>query len=279
MNSVKKLVSVILVLLVSFSSSAQYYYSDIVLNKIANANYALLKANKVKKINTVNNSTATEEENKTSLTQSFSNDWQTLTTETGLYAGIKSVAITTYQNDRIVKKEEEGKNVNTTITYSYDMNGRLSAINSFSNDTSVNFGFDEQHIFSYNNAGTLIKMLKVKNKRDTTLIKFITDDQGNIGEERWYRDNELVETYYYYYNEKRQLTDVVKFNLKAERMLPEFLFDYDAAGNLAQMTQIPYGSSNYFVWKYSYGPKGLKERETCFNKQGNILGTIEYTYN
>lgn len=61
-------------------------------------------------------------------------------------------------------------------------------------------------------------------------------------------------------------------------MLLEFLFDYDATGNLVQMTQIPYGSSNYFVWKYTYNA-GLKEKESCFNKQGNSLGTMEYIYN
>lgn len=81
MNSAKKIIALILFSLATKYANAQYYYSDIVLNKIANANYLLLKNNKIKKISTANNSTATEEENKTTLSQSFSNDWQTLTTE------------------------------------------------------------------------------------------------------------------------------------------------------------------------------------------------------
>jgi hypothetical protein len=74
------------------------------------------------------------------------------------------------------------------------------------------------------------------------------------------------------------LTDIVKFNLKVEKMLPEFLFEYDENNQISKMTQIPFGSSNYFVWHYAYGEKNLKIADFCYSKKGELQGKTEYSY-
>ena len=38
------------------------------------------------------------------------------------------------------------------------------------------------------------------------------------------------------------------------------------------------GDSNYFIWKYTYNDKNLRETEKCFTKERRLLGTIEYDY-
>ena len=121
-------------------------------------------------------------------------------------------------------------------------------------------------------------MLKIKNGTDTTVITFKYDDAGNVGEETWMKNNRVIETYYYYYNAKKQLTDVVRFSRKAKAMLPDYMFEYDTKGHITQMTQTQKGSANYLVWKYQYNEDGMKEKEVVYNKQKEMLGRIEYKY-
>ena len=45
-----------------------------------------------------------------------------------------------------------------------------------------------------------------------------------------------------------------------------------------KMTQITNGGSNYFIWVYTYNDKGLKQTETCYNKQKQLIGKIDYRY-
>jgi hypothetical protein len=121
-------------------------------------------------------------------------------------------------------------------------------------------------------------MLRIKDKSDTTVIHFIKDEAGNTAEEHWIKKNKNIETYYYYYNTNHRLTDIVRFNIKAKRLLPDFLFDYDAQERMSTFTQIPQGSSDYLTWQYIYLENGLKEKELCFNKQKQLVGTVTYTY-
>lgn len=267
------------ILLLSFLAStiilrAQYYYSDILSTQLANSNYLTLKQNKVKKVVTKNN----VEEDIILITQTFSTNWNSLITESQLSIGQTNSSTSTYINNLIVRKTEEGKNVNSEIVYNYAVDGKLLSIQSSSIDTSINKGFNETHSFNYDENGILNSMFKIKNNLDTTFIEFRKDEKGNVIEEIWNSKKNNFATYYYYYNEKNLLTDIVKFNLKANRMLPEFLFENNNSDKLISMTQIPYGSSNYFIWKYYYNEKGLKTSETCANKNSVLLGKMEYNY-
>ena len=35
---------------------------------------------------------------------------------------------------------------------------------------------------------------------------------------------------------------------------------------------------NYFIWRYSYNDKNLRDTERCFSKEKRMLGKIEYEY-
>ena len=109
-------------------------------------------------------------------------------------------------------------------------------------------------------------------------MHFKKDEHQNIIEELWLKKGRLIEHYFYYYNNKNQLTDIVRFNNKAQQMLPDFLFDYDTAGRVIQLTQIPQGSSDYIIWKYVYDERGLKIQDVLLDKRQELLGTVTYTY-
>ncbi len=271
-----KKIIILTVVILYFSNIVycQYYYSDILLTQQANTNYLNLKNNKVKKI-TINNDS---NEDGITIKQTFKDSWNILLTEAQLSIGIANTSTQYYVNNLIARKEEDIKNVNSTINYYYNDKDKLIQINSKSIDTSENKSFEENHIFSYDDKSVLLKMLKIKNNNDTTYIDFLKDEKNNIIEERWTYKNKLIETYYYFYNNQNLITDIVKFNLKVNRMLPEFLFEYNFQNKLVQLTQIPFGSSNYFVWKYYYNDKQLKEKEVGFNKQGEKIGEMTYNY-
>jgi hypothetical protein len=38
------------------------------------------------------------------------------------------------------------------------------------------------------------------------------------------------------------------------------------------------GGSNYIIWKYEYNEKGLKSKETLYNKEKRRMGWIDYLY-
>ena len=113
---------------------------------------------------------------------------------------------------------------------------------------------------------------------DTTVVSFIYDEENQVAEERWTKSNRSIETYYYYYNQKKQITDIVRYNRKAKAMLPDFIFEYNDMDQLSQMTQTQSGSANYLIWRYTYNDQGLKVREVAYNKEKELMGRIEYSY-
>jgi hypothetical protein len=61
--------------------------------------------------------------------------------------------------------------------------------------------------------------------------------------------------------------------------MPDFLFEYNSAGQVTQMITTEEGiSNNYFTWKNTYND-GLRIIEKCFSKEKELLGYFEFEYN
>lgn len=268
----------IIALLVSSQTYTQYYFNDIVANQQSNKQYQLLKDNKIKKMKATSYDGNNQPSEGFSLEQEFSSDYKRLITLSTITSGAVSTLVTYYENDKVKSSHENARGVETQTDYTYDEKGRIQIINSATTDTSVKSTSTETHIWSYNDKNQPQLMLKIKNKKDTTHIEMIPDEYGNIGEERWKRKGAPFETYYYYYNVKSQLTDIVRFNKRAQKLLPDFLFEYDTLGRIKQMIQVPAISSNYMIWKYVFNDKGLKQQELCTDRQKQLVGKIEYIY-
>ena len=121
-------------------------------------------------------------------------------------------------------------------------------------------------------------MLKVKENRDTAYVRFIADGKGNITEEREVHNQDSLPAIYYYYDDQNRLTDVVRYNERAKRLLPDYIFDYGNKSRITSMLVVPEGN-DYQKWIYEYNDRGLKDRETCYGKGKELLGRIEYEYN
>ena len=212
------------------------------------------------------------------IEQQISSDFRKSVTTTALPDNSQSVLTINYENNKVKKTIDANHKVETINSFIYNDKGLLINIASNTNDTAVKINSNEVHIWRYNANNVPEALLKIKNKLDTTFIDFNYDEKGNIGEERWRRKGRVYETYYYYYNDKNLVTDVVRFNSRAKQLLPDFLYEYDDKNRIVKMTQITSGGSNYLVWNYSYNDKGLKESEICYNKQRQLVGRIEYGY-
>ena len=273
----KTFLIVIASILFSKYSMAQYYYLDIIGTRQTNQQYKLLRAFQYKSI-----SATSFEGNQPlkdfMLEQRISNDGSQIVTHSANIGNNESYFISNFSNNRVVKTVDSSTNAINTVLYEYDNAGRLKATTNTSRDFDGKFTSVEKHEWNYNEKGLPEKMLKIKNATDTTVVTFVLDDQDEVAEERWLKKNITLEHWYYYYNPKKQLTDVVRYNNKAKAMLPDYIFEYDPKGHIVQMTQTQKGNANYLVWKYLYNEDGMKEKEIVFNKQKELLGRIEYKY-
>jgi hypothetical protein len=121
-------------------------------------------------------------------------------------------------------------------------------------------------------------MLRIKNRRDTSYVNFKLDENGNVIEEQETRKGVKSDPVYYYYDANNRLTDIVRFNKKANRLLPEYMFEYSPSGQLVQKITVPANSDNYLIWRFQYSNQGLKTKEIIYNKLKKLTGKIEYQY-
>ncbi|CAN5617367.1 hypothetical protein BH10BAC2_BH10BAC2_06600 [soil metagenome] len=270
-----------LLLLLIFSgftgiASAQYYFNDLLTTKQTNKQYKLLKDNSIQQVTAKSfeaDGTLSED---FSLTQQLSQNSTVITTTSEHAGSDKTISIAQYNNNKIKKSTDSSDHIKSTTTYAYNNNDVLS-ITTVTEDVFMNNNSTEVHQWMYENS-VPVKMLLIKNSIDTTVVEFIKDSLGNIAEERWQKKGRTAETYFYYYNEKNNLTDIVRYNIRAKRLLPDFMFEYDEKGTLVQAIQVPQSSADYLIWQYVYNPNGLKQQELCFTKSRRPMGRIEYSY-
>ncbi len=263
--------------LIFYGAEAQYYYIDVADLKASNNIYRNLIKNNIREI------TATSMESDNRPTEGFAfsktikNNGALVVTHTELETGGISNENDIYANDLLVKSLDSADNVLTTVDYSYDNNGNIILIKTKTDDTVMDVHSTELHQWFY--SGNMPdSMIKVKNNTDSTTIHFKKDENNHIIEELWIKKGRTIEHYYYYYNAKAQLTDIVRFNAKAQQMLPDFLFEYNENGIISTLTQIPPGSSDYIIWQYVYDERGLKTKDVLFDKHRELLGTVTYSY-
>jgi hypothetical protein len=147
------------------------------------------------------------------------------------------------------------------------------------NDANDSVYENEIHQWFYNSDNKPVRMLRIVNNRDTTDIRFTLDEKGNIIEEIPFIHNVSQAKIYYYYDAKNRLTDIVRFNIKAGRLLPDYMFEYSDKNQVTQkITTLSAGGIGYLIWRYAYDEKGLKTTEASFNRNKELTGKIKYNY-
>lgn len=259
----------------AYAGQAQYYYNDIVANKDLLTEMSRLKEQKVHTINVMSFEGGMPVEDffcQKKINRSYTES--VLKTSTG--TSYANYFTSVFSKDGLLEKTVDSSEVSaTTAYYTYNGNQQLVKITSatdFSDDDYPDKGAEE-HIYQYDAKGMLSKMLLVKNV-DTTVILFMPDESNNISIEK---NTKTGDIYYYYYDLKNRLTDVVHtYNLQ-NKLIPDYKFEYNSQGLLTQMVASEKEGAYYFTWKYSY-ENGLRTMERCYSKEGRLSGSVEYEY-
>lgn len=264
------------ILLASFHSFGQYYYKDIVGTKESTDLIGTYRANKVSAVVLNSYDGNNTRIDNFSIQQQFSP--QALVTITKTEAANPSVLTTYYDvNGRIVKTVDSTDIMVSTSTYSYNAAGQLTSISISSIDSAHANNQFEEHVWQYN-GDKVIRMLRIKNKVDTTYVDFKLDKNGNVIEEDETHKGVKSEPVYYYYDDNNRLTDIVRFNKRAQKLLPEYMFEYSTSNQVIQKITVPENNSEYIIWRYQFDSKGLIVKEAIYNKQKELTGKIEYQY-
>jgi hypothetical protein len=265
-------------ILTGFSGSAQYYYKDILVSRQTQETWKTSFINKVNKVKILSMDKSGEPTPGFVCTQTIAAGFHSIQTFTESL-DVPSSILTTFYNDsgRVIKTVDSSDTYKSTTEYQYSKAGRLLALSNIALETDNKVEAAEKHIWVYKDERP-VQMIKIRGGSDTTTVNFTADEKGNIIEERPVRGKENLPAVYYYYDNDGRLTDIVRYNEKAGRLLPDYIFGYNQQ-DLSSMIFVPPGSNDYQRWTYKYDPRGLKTSETCFNKRKEIIARISYQYN
>lgn len=75
------------------------------------------------------------------------------------------------------------------------------------------------------------------------------------------------------------MTDIVRYYERLNKLLPDFMFEYDDDNNVIQkLTTLSNQQLGYLIWRYAFNDRGLKSKEALYNKDKMMTGKIEYSY-
>ena len=272
-------ISLIVAFLSIHTLNAQYYYKDIILTQQTARQLGQFKLQKIRavKVNSFDGNGMPVEDFEVS--QTLNPGFTAITTTTKSAAAGEAELVSQFdEQGRLSKTVDTSDGASSTSIYQYNEKGQLTSFQNAS--VSAGQGREaEVHLWYYNTAGQPERMVKIKNDLDTTIIGFVIDEKGNVVEENASRKGQKLPSVYYYYDDQNRLTDIVRYNNKAQRLLPDYVFEYNDRGWLRSMIVVPEGSDDYQRWVYQYNEQGLKMKETCLNKKKQTLGRVEYVYN
>jgi antitoxin component YwqK of YwqJK toxin-antitoxin module len=267
-----------LFLLLPFGAHSQFYYKDLVSLQQTTELQQQYKSQKIRKV--ILNSFSPEGEPTPDFIcfQEISPTFNLIKTYTQSAASMQSVLVSQFNPKmQLIKSSDSSNSALSVTTYTYNEKGQLAELSVTTQSYAYKQSETEKHSWIYDSAGRVQRMLRIRNN-DTIKVMFKCDENNLPVEEEWFnRNGQSTNLYYYYYDNKR-LTDIVKFNERAKKLLPESVFEYNPSGQLQQMLTVQPGSSNYLVWRYTYNEQGLKEKETCYDKQKRLLGYVTYRY-
>jgi len=184
----------LLLLLLFFRANSQYYYKDLVAAADITRLMKTYTDNNIKKVTargiTPEGGPASDfsevgeiNANGTSLKVTTNNN--------------KVISTLRYNfNDRglLISSIDSTVNVKSTSTYTYDANGKITSISNSATDadSSGDFSQSEVHQYIYKD-GKLDKMWRIINKSDSLEVRFVTDEKGNVIEERNFRRGVLAD--------------------------------------------------------------------------------------
>ncbi|HMG81645.1 MAG TPA: hypothetical protein VK559_01290 [Ferruginibacter sp.] len=275
----KLFIAAILLLTLQYSSVAQYYYKDILGTQQVMAERKALQEQKKRTV-TVN---SFESDGTASVgffcVKKISKDYRKIETYTKSLATGRSIVTSFFDKTGLLLRTTDSSETNfSSIDYTYDNKKNITVITSLSKSSDYDFvnSLVEVRQYTYNDKSLPIKMTLTRNNKDSLEVDFSVDDSGHVSEEQ-----EVAvygKHYYYYYDDNNMITDIVRYNLVKQKVVPDFLFEYNDAGQMVQMIATEEGvSGNYYLWKYTYNGK-LRTEDKCYSKDKQLQGYFQYEY-
>lgn len=275
----KNILGSLLILLCSVTLNAQYYYKDIIGTKDVNQTINLYLDDKVLSVEATGFDGDGMKNTDFSETHSFFADQRLWKIASRNKTQISNEYYRFDSKGLLTNVVDTSSTLISTTTYGYDEKNNPVIIKNTLTDSTDSINVSEVHQWFYNEQGKPVKMLRILNNTDTTDVHFTIDEKGNVTEETPFIKNKSGEKTYYYYDDKNRLTDIVRYNTKARRLLPDYMFEYTDNNQVAQkITTLSMMDLSYLIWRYVYNDKGLKTKEASFNKDKVMTGKIEYSY-
>jgi hypothetical protein len=268
-----------LLLAAPFTCTAQFYYKDVMSMQQTTALQQQYKAQKIRKV-AINSFDPGDVPIPNFICfQELSPTFNLIKTYTQSVASMQSVLVSQFNGKMQLIKSSDSSNASLAVTnYTYNEKGLLVTVDITTQSYAYKTGETEKHLWLYDAQNRIDRMYRIRNGNDTTVVQFKLDENNLPVEESWYnRNGQNINRFYYYYTEQK-LTDIVTYNSRVKKLLPEYVFEYNTEGLLSSMLSVQTGTSNYLVWRYRYNGQGLKERESCFDKQKQLLGYVTYSY-
>jgi hypothetical protein len=274
----KNILGSFFILLCSVTLDAQYYYKDIVGTREINQTIKLYITNKVSSVEASGFDADGMKNSDFSETHSFFTDQHLLKIATRNKTEISNEYYRFDPKGLLTNIIDTSSSLISNTTYHYDEKDNPVIIQNTLTDSTDSIDVNEVHQWFYNEHGNPVRMLRILNN-DTTEVRFTLDEKGNVIEELPFIKKISREKTYYYYDDRNRLTDIVRFNVKAGRLLPDYMFEYTENNQVAQkITTVSMIDAGYLIWRYVYNDKGLKIKEASFNKDKVMTGKIEYNY-
>ena len=187
-------------------------------------------------------------------------------------------SMTNYYNaqGQLYRTVDSSENAITTYEYQYQDN-KLLVVNSSSIPPGEKQKTVETHTWLYDAEGRPDKMIRTR-EGDTLELQFTKDAKGLVNQEQVFRKSVGGEKIYYYYDEQGMLSDVVRYQDKLGKLIPDYTFDYDGSGRISAKMVVQNGGKDYVTWRYEYNANGLVTKESCYDKQKKLVGKVEYSY-
>lgn len=275
-----KLISAIVVLsLFPVAAQCQYYQKDLLGTRQTMEQIKQYKAAKVRKVILESFEATGQPVEQFLCFQEISPTYNIMKTFSQTLQTMQSVLVSQFNaKGQLIRSADSSNSTLNVSTYTYDAEGRLTVVENVSQAYAYKTKEVVRHQYSYDSAAVPNTMLRIKNGTDTTLVQFIVDEKGNVAEEIITGKGKPTQNWYYYYDEQNRLTDVVRYNERARRLLPDYIYEYNEQSLLTQMISVQSGTSDYVTWRYQYDAKGLKIKESCFSKQKQLMGYVTYRY-
>ena len=258
--------------------SAQYWYNDVWNNEQTQAVILAYKKAGVTGVQVAAYDANNVRTSEVAVQQKFDAAAGTMTTQTASAANQPSwLTIRFNAQAQVLQATDSAAAGKNTTLYEYTPTAKLKRLFITATDSLGANAQTDEHVWQYVNE-VPVRMLRIKNGIDTVVVQFKTDEAGRVTEETTSGSGRPADPVYYYYDAQGRLTDVVRFNRRARRLLPETMYEWGTHSQPLQRINVPPNGSDYFIWRFQYDQNGLKIREAVYNKRKQLTGKIEYQY-